>query len=186
MKVNSIRGTILEDRELFLEEEGEKYYKTYIIIEEQKIPLVASMFVLRDKKGKCDVTCIVKQEPGRKHRFVYLYAATITSCDESLPDINKFNIGGHVVKVYPPTFVGSMASELLITKIAWRSGKGTNIINIRALGQSARRLSDVKLNQVLNCTCYIQMFNDNIDFYILKSRRRNVLEKRGNKKNGSS
>lgn len=185
MRISTVRGILSPERELFKEENGEKFYKTTLRIDEQNIPVVASMFVLKDKSGKCEVTCTVRQQPGEGYRFVYLYAANVTKCSEDLPDLNVVNIGGQIARVYPTRFVGSAGNEMNIYKLAWFAENRINFINVRAMGAQARKLSDAKKGQILNCKCYMQMYNNKIDFYILESKRRDQIKK-GVIKNGNS
>ena len=176
MKIDSIRGTISTEKEEYKTVDGEQFYKTTITIDGQEIPLVASGYVLKNKSGKCDVKGLIQQEHSDDtYKFTYFYATSIRVCkSQDAPDKNEVTIGGRVIRCFEPMIIGSALTELLSYRIIWYANKGVNFACIRALGQQARKLSDMHENQIINCKCYMEMYKGKLLFYVIESEYRDT------------
>lgn len=177
MKLNTIIGTLGADREIYSQQGDEVYYKTTITIDGDSMPLIASGYVLREKQGKCKISCTIKQN-GKQgiQRCTHLYAIYIEECaDQETQDINEFYLGGRIIEKFPMTVVGSACEESLVFKISTYQSKQLNIHMLVATGKMARKLSDIHKGQVVNCRCYMNRYKGRIQFCIIDGTCRDSL-----------
>lgn len=177
MKVNVIVGTLAEEREVLKVLDEEKYYKVELSLDNETIPLVASNYVLKEKKGKCRITCAIRQENKEdSHKEIYLYALCIEELeDQNTPDVNEFYLGGRVVERFPTTFVGSACVESLVFRMSSYQSKQLYIFKLVALGKLARKFSDLKKGQVVDCKCYLTKHKGYTQFCIMEGTYRDSM-----------
>lgn len=183
MRSNTLTGTLGGTRDIYREIDGEKFYKTSLTMNGEAIPIVASEYVLKDLKGKCRVHCILKQDAveDSQHRETYLYAAKIESVDSKTADVNRIYLGGRIVEVFPPRFVGTLCVEEIVFKILYHMRNSVVIVNVSALGKNARMLSQARRDNVINAACYLSIYNDAIKINIINCTLRESLHKKEDK-----
>lgn len=168
MKLDTIVGVISDKRTLYKEIDGEEFYKTTISVEGADIPLVASSYVLGDKKGRCQVQCSIRQEDKDvSYRFTYIYGSQITPTEGK--DRNVISLKGNVANISPMTLEGSTGAEKLVFKLASFAHKKLNLFNIVAIDKSARKLTSLKKGDIVECKCYLDMYEDKLQFCIISA-----------------